>query len=73
MGEIKMVCAKEEFANMVARCHEKQYCSGCVLIDICGVSDECERLGAVARLTELTWLANPCLGGMPEPERRKAE
>ena len=73
MGKIKIVCAKEEFATMIARCYEKQYCDGCVLKDICGVLDDCERLGAVARLTELVWLANPLLGGAPERSTTEGE
>ena len=52
MAEVRIVCTKEQFADMVTRCYSAAHCYGCIMEAMCGVSSDCARMGAVARLTE---------------------
>ena len=36
---MKIICNKNEFAEMVRNCYKSQYCSNCVLNSICDGQD----------------------------------
>lgn len=36
---MKITCNKKEFADMIRNCYKSQYCSNCVLHDVCDGQD----------------------------------
>lgn len=50
---MKMKCTKEEHAELVARCHEKANCGGCVLENVCKMYEQDAEKKHYQRLTEL--------------------
>ena len=50
---MKIKCTKEEHAELVARCHEKANCGGCVLENVCKMYEQDAEKKSYQRLTEL--------------------
>ena len=50
---MKIKCTKEEHAELVARCHEKANCGGCVLENVCKMYEQDTEKKPYQRLTEL--------------------
>ena len=50
---MKIKCTKEEHAELVARCHEKANCGGCVLENVCKRYEQDAEKKPYQRLTEL--------------------
>ena len=50
---MKIKCTKEEHAELVARCHEKANCGGCVLENVCKMYEQGAEKKPYQRLTEL--------------------
>lgn len=50
---MKIKCTKEVHAELVARCHEKANCGGCVLENVCKMYEQDAEKKSYQRLTEL--------------------